>query len=76
MKNLYIVDYWIPFPASEGGIINVIAESKQECHDILLEWRDECYDHYDSNIMERVENAQFFPLANEEESRVVDSFTI
>ena len=31
MKNLYIVDYWVPFPQSEyGGIINVIAEDGHE----------------------------------------------
>lgn len=76
MKNLYIVDYWVPFPSSEyGGMIVVIAESKQECHDLLLEWRDECEDSYDSNIMERVDKAQVFTLATEEESGVVDSFT-
>ena len=36
MKNLYIVDYWVPFPQSEyGGIINVIAESESEVFELL-----------------------------------------
>ena len=76
MKNLYIVDYWVPFPSSEyGGMIVVIAESKQECHDLLLEWRDEYLNSHDARIMEKVDKAQVFALATEEESGVVDSFT-
>jgi len=72
MKYLYIVDYWVPFPSSEyGGVINVIAENDNECHDILLEWDDQ----YDNLIMQNVVKAPKFALANEEESRIVDSFT-
>jgi len=75
MKNLYIVDYWVPFPSSEyGGMVIVIAESKQECHDLLLEWRDEYLNSHDARIMEKVDKAQVFALATEEESCVVDSF--
>ena len=37
-KYLYIVDHYIPFPRSEyGGIWNVIAESDDECFDIIAE---------------------------------------
>jgi hypothetical protein len=79
MKNLYIVDYWVPFPSSEyGGMVIVIAESKQECHDLLLNWRDEYESGHDSRIMEKVEKAQVFELSSDryvEESRIVDSFT-
>lgn len=75
MKYLYIVDYWVPFPSSDGGMIVVIAESKQECHDLLLEWRDEYLNSRDAHIMEKVNKAQVFALATEEESGVVDSFT-
>ena len=76
MKYLYIVDYWVPFPSSEyGGVINVIAENDNECHDVLLEWRDEYENTHDSRIMERVVNAHKFALVDEEPSRVVDSFT-
>ena len=75
MKYLYIVDYWVPFPSSEyGGLINVIAENDIECHDILRDSDD--YDgRYESKIMERVVAAPRFALANEEESRIVESFT-
>ena len=33
MKNLYLVDYWVPFPSSEyGGMVAVVAEDDHECH--------------------------------------------
>ena len=76
MKYLYLVDYWVPFPCSEyGGVISVIAENDNECHDLLLNWRDEYNSEFDSRIMERVVNAHKFALAEEEESRIVDTFT-
>lgn len=76
MKFLYLVDYWVPFPASEyGGVISVIAENDIECHDLLLDWRGEYESEYDNRIMERVVSSNKFKLANEEESKIVDSFT-
>jgi hypothetical protein len=76
MKYLYIVDYWIPFPASEyGGVISIIAENDNEVHDLLLDWRNEYDSEYDSRIMERVVNAHKFALVDEEPSRIVDTFT-
>lgn len=75
-KFLYIVDYWVPFPASEyGGTINVVAADNVECHDLLRAWRDECDSKYDSGIMESVSKAQVFELANDEPSEVVSTFT-
>jgi hypothetical protein len=75
MKYLYIVDYWVPFPSSEyGGVINVIAENDNECHDILRD-SDDYDDRYESKIMERVVAASRFALVDEEESRIVESFT-
>jgi hypothetical protein len=76
MKHLYLVDYWVPFPSSEyGGNVTVIAENDTECHDLLLDWRDEYNSQFDSRIMENVSKALSFALANDEESRIVDSFT-
>lgn len=75
MKYLYIVDYWVPFPSSEyGGVISVIAGTDQECHDILRD-SDDYDDRYKSKIMENVVKASKFSLVDEEQSRVVDSFT-
>ena len=76
MKYLYLVDYWVPFPSSEyGGLLNVVAENDNQCHDILLSWRDECDTKYDNLIMEKVTTAPVFALANDEDSGIVETFT-
>jgi hypothetical protein len=76
MKYLYIVDYWVPFPSSEyGGVINVIASNDVECHDLLLNWRNDYENGFDGKIMENVSKSMKFALLDEEESRIVDSFT-
>lgn len=75
MKFLYLVDYWVPFPSSEyGGLISVIAEDDNECHDILRDCGD-YDDKYHQKIMERVVAAPRFSLVDEEESRIIESFT-
>jgi len=59
-------------------VISVVAENDNECHDILLEWRDKCEDGHDGRIMEYVSKSLRFQLSSshsDEESRVVDSFT-
>jgi len=76
MKYLYLVDYWVPFPSSEyGGLLNVIAKDDVECHDILLDWRDEYNDKYDNLIMEKVTSAATYQLADNLESGIVETFT-
>lgn len=76
MKYLYLVDYWVPFPSSEyGGVVSVIAENDQECHDLLRDGKISYDSAYDNKIMERVVNAHKFTLVDEETSRIVDSFT-
>jgi hypothetical protein len=74
MKYIYLVDYWVPFPSSEyGGMISIIAENDEECHQILAEF-PEFDDKYISKIMENVVKAPRFALAEKEESRVLDVF--
>jgi len=76
MKFLYLIDYWVPFPSSEyGGLINVIAENDQECHDLLAKYGDQYDDRYVSKIMEKVTSSSRFALVENEKSRIVDSFT-
>jgi hypothetical protein len=78
MKYLYFVDYWVPFPSSEyGGTVSVIAESDIECHDILRDKSEQMvYDNrYENKILEAVVKAPRFALLDEEESRIVESFT-
>jgi hypothetical protein len=75
-KFLYLTDFWVPFPASEySGLIAVIGKDDNEVHDILLEWRDDYLDNYDGLIMQAVVDSQKFALVEDEESRVVESFT-
>ena len=78
MKYLYIVDYWIPFPSSEyGGVVDVIAESDQECFDLLKDWRDEYNSNYDNLIMQKIKTAIKLKLDtySEEQSRIASAFT-
>lgn len=74
MKYLYIVDYWVPFPASEsGGLINLIAESDTEAFELLYNQED--FDqNYTDRIMERVVNSQKFALLDEYESGILEAF--
>jgi hypothetical protein len=77
MKYLYLVNYWVPFPSSEyGGLIAVVAENDNQCHDVLIDWRDECESSYDDRIQENVYKATRLMLSNEEEEEIgiVDSF--
>ena len=76
MKYLYLVDYWVPFPSSEyGGVLSVIAENDNECYDLLLDWRDDYDSEHDLKIMDRIVNSDKFALVNDEESRIVNTFT-
>ena len=75
-KFLYLVDFWVPFPASEySGLLAVTGRDDNEVHDILLNWRDDYLDKYDSLIMQEVVNARKFALAEDIKSTVVESFT-
>ena len=76
-KFLYILDYFVPQWQSEyGGLLNVIAESNDECFDVVVEWDNETWTEYYGKLRENVIKAQRFPLlANEQTSRVVESFT-
>lgn len=75
-KFLYLVDFWVPFPASEySGLLAVVGKDDNEVHDILLKWREDYLEKYDYLIMEEIVNAQTFALAEDVESAVVESFT-
>jgi hypothetical protein len=76
MKYLYLVDYWVPFPSSEyGGVVSVIAENDQECHDLLRDGGISYDNVHDNLIMGNVVKSPRFALAEDENSRVVDFFT-
>ena len=74
-KFLYLVDFWVPFPASEySGLLVVIGKDDNEVYDILLNWSSDYYKKYDSLIMQDVIKAQRFSLIDEQQSRIVESF--
>lgn len=76
MKYLYLVDHFINFPRSEyGGLWNVIAKDDNECFDLIVEHDGEFNKEFYVNLREKVVNARTFALVDEEESRVVESFT-
>lgn len=77
MTYLYIVDHYIPFPSSEyGGVWNVIAQNDDECFDLITaDDTDNFYEQHYSRLKENILQAQRFALANDQTSRVVESFT-
>jgi len=76
-KFLYIVNHAIEFPSSEyGGIWNVIANNDDECFNLISNsYQYEGYVEYFGKLRENVIKAQKFALANDESSRIVESFT-
>jgi hypothetical protein len=75
-KFLYILDYYVPvFQSEYGGLLNVIAESDDECFDLVVEWDNETWTEYYGKLRENIIKAPKFALAEEEQSRVVEAFT-
>ena len=74
-KFLYLIDFYVPVGFSDGGLLNVIAESDEECFDIVTEWDGEIWPQYYSKLRENILKAPRFALAKEEDSRVVAEFT-
>jgi hypothetical protein len=75
-KYLYVVDHFVDFPSSEyGGLWNVIAENDDECFDLIVLYDEGFNEDYYVNLREKVVNARNFALLEDEESRVVESFT-
>ena len=75
-KFLYIVDHFIPFPASEyGGIWNVVAEHDDECFDLIVDEDGGFNEQYYNRLRENIMKAPTFQLANEHQSEIVEEFT-
>lgn len=71
MKMIYIVGYWLPFPSSEyGGVQVVIAENDEDCVRILADkegdFYKEEYPNYAECIAEQVKCAKKFPVDADE----------
>jgi len=76
-KFFYIVQHYVPFPASEyGGLWNVIAEDDNECFDLISsEDSGNFYEKYYSNLKENILNARTYALAENLSSEVIEEFT-
>jgi hypothetical protein len=76
-KFLYLIPHAISFPSSEyGGLWNVIAESNEECFDLISNhWEYQGYEEYFGKLRENILNAEKFSLVENEESRVLEAFT-
>ena len=71
---LYVLDYWVPFPASEyGGLIVLIAENDQDAFDILSN-EEQLESDYGHLIMEQIVKSTKLKLAEEHESGIIDVF--
>ena len=74
-KYMYIVDYWLPFPASEyGGLKCIIASSNEECIKIIKKDVSKYEKKYDwkNLIKNSVLKAKVFQLVGEFESGIVE----
>ena len=65
--TLYIVDYWVPFPSSEyGGVQLVVACTDAECERILAEDANEYdrkkYPSYRERIADKIKDAKRLPV--------------
>jgi hypothetical protein len=77
--TLYVVNYWVPFPASEyGGMQVVIAHDDEECFKIIYEadeWERKYQKDAEELIRARVKKASRFKLDGGYIPEMVRSFT-
>jgi len=75
-KYMYVVDYWVPFPASEyGGLVILIAENDVEALELLSEESLQYYNkNYGHLIMEKIVTATKLELADDYESGIIEVF--
>lgn len=73
-RYLYVVDYWVPFPASEyGGLVTLIAENDQDALELLSD-EESFHEDYGHLIMEKIVTATKLELADDYESGIIDAF--
>jgi hypothetical protein len=75
MKYYYSVEHFVPFPQSEyGGLWNVIAESDEQCFDIIVSEDEDlnigCY----GKLRENISRASKYSLLDEVTSKLVTNF--
>lgn len=74
-KYLYLVNYFVPQYQSEyGGLIAAIAESEEECFNIITQWDNDTWTEYYPKLRENIIKAEKFSLSDDEETRIVEAF--
>lgn len=79
-KTLYLVNYWVPFPASEyGGLQAVLAIDDAECYELIKKYSDDmgitCYQNdYEELIKARIKKATRYEINGDNPSGIVRSF--
>ena len=74
-KFLYIVDHFVPFPQSEcGGVWNVVADSDEQCFDLITADDDEQYPEHYGHLRENIVKGDKYQITEDVESRVITSF--
>jgi hypothetical protein len=77
--TMYVVNYWVPFPASEyGGVQVVVAKDDEECYKLIAESDDIEIKHHkqaEELIRARIKKASRFTLDGAYVPEMVRSFT-
>ena len=74
-KFLYIVDHFVPFPQSEfGGVWNVVADSDEQCFDLITDDDNESYPEFYGHLRENIVKADKYQITEDVESKVISSF--
>lgn len=79
IKTLYLVNWWVPFPASEyGGLQAVLAADDDECYALIKQYSEHFVDYqkdFDSLIKTRIKKATRYEIKGDNPSGIVRSFT-
>jgi hypothetical protein len=80
MKTIYLVPYWVPFPSSEyGGVQVVIADGKHEARQLLIDAVEDyeklSYPDYERRISKCLDEALKYPVQVEDSGIVYDFLT-
>lgn len=80
-KTLYLVNYWVPFPASaQGGLQAVLASDDEECYKLIKEFSDtmgltQNQTNCEALIKARIKRATRYEIKGDNPSGIVRSFT-
>jgi hypothetical protein len=77
-KTLYLVNYWVPFPASEyGGLQAVLAVDDNECYELIKQYSEHITrykDNYEELIKARIKKATRYEIKGDNPSGIIRSF--